>query len=80
MTTKYALLNPADGSYTYYDTEEETKLELAKKALSFFISHAHGIAYSKIEIDENGWETWEEKNNVYLVDKEEVEKFIASKI
>ena len=77
---KYALLNPADGSYTYYSTEEEVKMELAKKALSFFITHSHGIAYSKIIIDENGWETWEEKNNVFLPDKEEVQKFIASKI
>jgi len=80
METKYALLDPANGSYNYFNTEEEIKQELAKKALKFYITHAHGIAYSKIEIDENGWETWEEKNNVFLLDTKAVEEFIASKI
>lgn len=61
---KYALLNPADGSYTYYDSEEQIKEELIKRAISFYISHAHGVAYSKVSIDEHGWETWDAKEAV----------------
>jgi hypothetical protein len=80
METKYALLNPADGQYEFFSTEEELKAELAKRALSFYISHSHGIAYSKVIIDENGWETWDSKNAVDMMDRAAVESFIASKI
>jgi hypothetical protein len=80
METKYALLNPANGEYDFFETEEIVKQELAKRALSFYITHAHGIAYSKITIDENGWETWDSKNNVNILDEEAVKTFIAEKI
>lgn len=66
MTTKYALLNPADGSYSFFDTEDEVKVELAKRAIEFFISHGHGVAYNKVIYDENNWETWEAVNTVEL--------------
>lgn len=80
METKYALLNPANGEHEMFTTEEEVKTKLAERALSFYISHAHGIAYSKVIIDENGWETWESKNAVDTMDRASVEAFIASKI
>lgn len=80
METKFALLNPANGEYDYFETEEEVTAELAKRALSFYISHAHGIAYSKVTLDENGWETWDAKNAINLMDKYAVEALIASKI
>jgi len=80
METKYALLNPANGEYEMFATEDEVKAKLAERALSFYISHAHGIAYSKISIDENGWENWESKNAVDTMDRVAVEAFIASKI
>lgn len=66
MTIKYALLNPADGSYDYYDTEEQIKNELTKRAISFYISHAHGVVYSKVTTDEHGWETWDGKEAFYV--------------
>ncbi len=80
METKYALLNPANGEYEMFNTEEEVKVKLAERALSFYISHAHGISYSKVVVDENGWETWDSKNNVDAMDRLAVETFIASKI
>jgi hypothetical protein len=80
MEIKYALLNPANGEYEMFATEDEVKAKLAERALSFYISHAHGIAYSKVTIDENGWETWDSKNNVDAMDRVAVETFIASKI
>ncbi len=80
METKYALLNPANGEYEMFATEDEVKIKLAERALSFYITHAHGIAYSKVTVDESGWETWESKNAVDTMDKTAVETFIASKI
>jgi hypothetical protein len=80
METKYALLNPANGEYEMFATEDEVKAKLAERAISFYISHAHGIVYSKVTIDENGWETWESKNAVDTMDRAAVEAFIASKI
>lgn len=66
MTIKYALLNPADGQYDFFDTEDEVKNKLAKRAIEFFISHGHGVAYNKVTYDENNWETWEAINAVPL--------------
>ena len=80
METKYALLNPANGEYEMFATEDEVKIKLAERALSFYITHAHGIAYSKVIVDESGWETWESKNAVDTMDRASVEAFIASKI
>jgi hypothetical protein len=76
METKYALLNPANGEYEYLSSEEEVKIKLAQRALDFYISHAHGIAYSIVTIDENGWETWDAKNNVSSFDQLQIEKEI----
>jgi hypothetical protein len=76
MGTKYALLNPADGQYVLFNTEEQLKQELAKRAIDFYITHAHGIAYSIVTTDENGWETWNAKNNVSSFDQLQIEKEI----
>jgi hypothetical protein len=73
MTIKYVLLNPADGQYEYFNTEELLKIKLAERALAFYISHGHGIAYNKVTIeDETGWETWESVNAVTLKADEEL--------
>lgn len=80
MTIKYALLNPADGQYEMFDTEDEVKQKLAKRALAFYISHAHGVSYSKVAIDENGWETWDEVNNIKDTDFDGIVKNIQEQI
>ena len=80
MTTKYALLNPANGEYDFFETEDLIKQELAKRALSFYITHAHGIAYSVITTDENGWETWNSSSAVTSVDEAEIIKEMQSKL
>jgi len=80
METKYGLLNPANGEHEMFATEDEVKQALAKRAIEFYITHSHGVAYNKITIDENGWETWDAKNAVNLMDTAEVEKFIAEKL
>jgi len=80
METKYALLNPADGQYEYFATEDAIKNELAKRALAFYISHAHGVAYSKVTIDEHGWETWDAVNAVKQINAEEIIASIQAQI
>jgi hypothetical protein len=80
MTIKYALLNPADGQYEFFDTEDEVKSKLALRALEFFISHGHGIAYSKVTFDENNWETWEAINAVPLSADENIVKDIKEQL
>lgn len=80
METKYGLLNPADGQYEFFATEEELKAELAKRALAFYISHSHGIAYSKVTIDESGWETWDSVNAVAEINIDEFIKRIQTQL
>lgn len=80
METKYGLFNPANGEHEIFATENEVKQALAKRAIEFYITHSHGIAYNKITIDENGWETWDAQNAVNLMDTSEIEKFIAEKL
>lgn len=80
METKYALLNPADGQYEFFTSEEEVKSELAKRALSFYISHSHGIAYSKVTIDEAGWETWDAVNAVAEINIDEIIERIQAQL
>lgn len=80
METKFALLNPANGEYEFFETEDAIKQALAKRAIAFYITHSHGIAYNKITIDENGWETWDAKNAINQFDEAEMEAFIAEKL
>lgn len=81
MTVKYALLNPATGQYDYFDTEEVLKQKLSERALAFYLSHGHGVAYNKVTIeDETGWETWDAVNSVPLSVDENIVKDIQSKL
>jgi hypothetical protein len=80
MSEKFALLNPANGEHEFFETELEVKYALAKRAIAFYITHCHGIAYNKITVDENGWETWDAKNAVNQLDETEMGSFIAEKL
>lgn len=80
MEIKYALLNPADGQYEMFSTEEEIKIKLAERALSFYISHSHGVIYSKVTIDELGWETWDDLAVVRDVPLADIENIIKENI
>jgi hypothetical protein len=80
METKYALLNPADGRYEMFATEEEVKIKLAEQALSFYISHSHGVIYSKVTIDELGWETWENSDVIRKMPETDILNLIQENI
>lgn len=80
MTTKYALLNPATGEYEYFDSEADIKIKLAERALTFYITHGHGVAYSIVTTDENGWETWSSSGTVTSIDEAAIIKEMQSKL
>lgn len=80
MTTKYALLNPANGEYEMFNTEDEVKVKLAERALAFYLTHGHGVAYNTITTDENGWETWSSSSVVTSIDESEIIKEMQSKL
>lgn len=58
MTTKYAILNPNTGTYSYADTEKAALNEVSNIAMAFYLSHTHNFPISTITTDENGNETW----------------------
>ena len=55
---KYAILNPANGTYTFATTEAEREELLRKFAMEFYLSHVHGVPYSIVEVAEDGSEQW----------------------
>lgn len=58
MTTRYALLNPANGSYELHDDLASLKAAMATNALEFFLLHTHGTPYSMVCDSPDGSETW----------------------
>jgi|688.fasta_scaffold1492433_1 hypothetical protein len=80
MTIKYALLDPATGQYEYFDSEADIKIKLAERALAFYLTHGHGVAYNTVTTDENGWETWSSSSAVTSIDEAEIIKEIQSKL
>ena len=55
---KFAVFNPADGSYTQVNTIEEAVTMAAQIACAFFMQQTNNAPFSVVEIDENGAETW----------------------
>lgn len=55
---KYAVLNPANGTYTYCDTIEQRDNLIVTTALNFFLSTVNNAPYSVVEINQDGSEIW----------------------
>ena len=58
MKTKYAILNPMTGTYSYADDEEAALSQMQNLALDFYLSQTHNAPISVITVNENGDETW----------------------
>lgn len=56
---KYAIFNPLNGQYTYTESLEECKFEMANTAYNFYISHSHNNPVSIVEYFEDGTEKWQ---------------------
>lgn len=80
MQTRYAIFNPDTGEYDFYDSQEAAQKAIAKKAYDFFISHSQGFAFTKVTIDEYGWETWDSSNTEMSVNEAEILEEIKAKL
>jgi hypothetical protein len=58
MKTKYAILNPMTGTYSYADDEETALSQMQNLALGFYLSHTHNSPISVITVNANGDESW----------------------
>lgn len=58
MTTKFAIINPNDGTYNYTTSEEERDKLLSEIAWKFYLEHTHNMPYSIVTIGEDSSETW----------------------
>jgi hypothetical protein len=57
MTIKYAILNPASGSYQYSDTLDGAATIAAQNATAFYNEHTHGAFLTVVE-EVDGAEKW----------------------
>lgn len=57
MKIKYAILNPADGSYAYSDTLEGATEIAAQNAVAFFKVHTHDAFLTVVE-EVDGGDKW----------------------
>lgn len=71
MNKQYAVLNPADGTYTRVGSRDEAIAEGAKHAISFYFSHTHGSPITVVEIKSDGVETWRNPFGEEIVAPEE---------
>jgi hypothetical protein len=74
MSNKYAIFNPANGTYTYKDTYEEACSELASVGYEFYKSYSHGNPCTYIEVQEDGSEIWRSADGVVLPSPEDIRK------
>lgn len=63
MATKYAVYDAKNGKNIIYNTKEEALQAFWVNVVGFAKSHFHNTAYTVIETDENGIETWFNDNN-----------------
>jgi hypothetical protein len=59
MTIKYAYIHPQTREYLYAETREALQDALAQQAAETYISHyCNGMAYTIVEVQEDGSEKW----------------------
>jgi len=76
MQTKYAIFNPADGTYTYKDTYEDACLELVSVGYEFYKLHCHGHPCAYVEVQDDGSEIWKNSDGVVVPSPADVQKQI----
>lgn len=63
MNTKYAVYNAVTGENVFYDTQEDALLAFWQNVMSFAVSHFHNTAYTVVETNDDGSETWYNDKN-----------------
>lgn len=62
MEIKYGILNPTTSQYEYVDTENEIIDKISDVAMQFYLQHTHYSPVSKVTVNEDNSETWENFN------------------
>jgi hypothetical protein len=58
MAVKYGIISPQTGQYNYVEREDELFAKMASAAMTFYLTHTHNSPISRIEVNEDGSETW----------------------
>jgi hypothetical protein len=62
MTTKFALIDPQNGTYSYFDSEQEVLQEFYVRMIRFAYPYFHNVPYSIVQINDDGNEIWSTPN------------------
>jgi hypothetical protein len=73
MITKYAILNPLDGSYVFETDHNSAVEKLAEVALAFYKIQAHGTLCSYVKVADDGSETWYAEDGSRTISPAELE-------
>lgn len=76
MKIKYAILNPADGSYQYSDTLDGAATIAAQTAVAFYKAHTHDAFLTVVE-EVDGVEKWYAPTGEQVLTGDEVQERIA---
>lgn len=77
MTTKFAVINPLTGIYTYTETVQERNQLIANLAWAFFLSHTHNEPFSCVTINEDGSEAWRTPTGEERLSPQQIEAMLA---
>lgn len=80
MTQQFAVLDPATGQYTKFDTAEAALDAGAQIAANFYLAQTHGRPFAVIEVAENGAETWAAPDGTPMMSPEQIAADAAARI
>ena len=81
MTKKYVVYKPLTGENISYETKEDALQAFWKDVVGFALSYHHNTAYTVVEKNEDGSETWYNDNNQEIqkpLTAEEIEQLIEN--
>jgi hypothetical protein len=78
---KYAILNPLNATYEYYDSLDTAKETLAKFAIDLYIHHhCHGNPISVVTINNDNSETWQSFTGDIILSPKQLEDILKNSI
>lgn len=81
MTThQYAVLDPSTGIYTKLSSPEAALDAAATVAVDFFLRHTHGQPFAKIDVADDGTETWASLDGVPMLSPAQIAAEMESRI
>ena len=71
---KYGVLNPTNGTYQKFDTQEQAISAALTLAYDFYLLHTHNQPFADITINDDGSETWASFDGAPMLSPEQIEK------